>query len=363
MEGTLEYTALLYLPGERPMDLFDPARNKSNLSLYVKRVLIQRECEDLLPPWLRFVRGVVECADLPLNVSRETLQASAKVAQIRRRLEKKVLESLGSMLESDRERYETFWQAFGMVLKEGVWFGGDDDGRVAKLCLFESTHDEGLHTLSAYLERAGDDQEAIWVLTAPDRKTAEASPHLEAFRARNQEVLLLTDPVDEWLLQRLNEFEGKPLRAIDRGDVDLGGDEEKAAREADDAAHAGLLGKLQEALGDAVKSVRFSSRLKESPAVLVSDEAGMSGHMERLLKRSGQDVPNQQRILELNAAHPVVRGLEKVFEVDADSPRLAEFADLLFDQALLAEGAPPRDPARFTRLVSQLMGEAIGSDS
>ncbi len=358
-EGALEYTALLYLPAERPFDLFDPAQKASSTSLYVRRVLIMRDCEDLLPAWLRFVKGVVESNDLPLNVSRETLQDDPRVAQIRKRLVKKVLETLKGLLEEDRERYERFWEAFGLVIKEGIYFGEDDDGRISGLCLFESSRDEGHSTLAEYVERMPEEQEAIYVITGPSRKLVETSPHLEALRGRGVEVLFLLDPVDEWMLQRLTEFDGKPLRQVDRGEVDLEDEEAKSQREEKAKELEDLLAALRSELDDDISEVRFSARLKDSPAVLVGDDQAMSAHLERLLRRSGQEVPKRKRVLELNPSHPLLGGLEKLFAVDPKSPRIADYAQLLFGQALIAEGSPIEDPARFTRLVTALMVEGV----
>ncbi len=359
IEGTVQFTALLYLPSQRPMDLFDPARSKSNVSLYVRRVLIQKECEELLPSWMRFVRGVVECDDLPLNVSRETLQASPKLRQIQKRLVRKVEDALAKLLENDRERYDTFWEAFGSLLKEGVYMGADEDERLSKLCLFATTGQDELTTLAQAKERMQEGQEAIWVLTAPDRQTADGSPHLEAFRSKGQEVLLLTDPVDEWMLNSLHEFDGTPIRAIDKGEVDLEGEEAKTDREKRQAECKDLLESMQTALDEVVSEVRFSSRLKDSAAVLVAGEGGMSAHLERMLRRSGQEVPTQKRVLELNPDHGIVAGLKKLHDVDAASPRVGDFAELLLGQAMLAEGAAPRDPSRFSKLLAELMSEAV----
>lgn len=359
IEGTLEFTALLYLPGQRPMDLFDPARAKSNISLYVRRVLIQKECEDLLPTWMRFVRGVVECDDLPLNVSRETLQTSPKLRQIQKRLVRKVQDTLAQIMESDRERYETFWGAFGSLLKEGIYMGADEEDRLAKLCLFESSAVDGLTTLADAKERMQEGQESLWVLSGPDEDTVRNSPHLEAFKSKGQEVLLLSEPVDEWMLQSLNTFDETPIRAIDKGDVDLEGDEAKADREERQKEFSDLLTAMQAALDEVVSEVRFSSRLKDSAAVLVAAEGGMSAHMERMLRRSGQEVPAQKRVLELNPNHPVVAGLKQLSDVDTKTPRIADFAELLLGQAMLAEGAAPRDPGRFTKLLSGLMSEVV----
>jgi molecular chaperone HtpG len=357
-EGTLEYTALLYLPGKRPMDMFDPSHAKSRVSLYVRRVLIMRECEDLLPAWMRFVRGVVESSDLPLNVARETLQANPRVQQIKQRLVKKVLETLGELLTNEREKYESFWGAFGPVIKEGIYYGEDDDQRISGICLFESSK-AGLATLAEYVGRMPEDQEAIYTIHGPDRKTVESSPHLEALTARGFEVLFLVDPVDEWMLQRLQEFDGKPLKSVERGQIDLEGDETKDEREKKQEEFKDLLEAMQATLEQDVKEVRFSSRLKSSAAVLVSDEGGLSPSLERMLKSSGQEIPKQKRILELNPDHALLGGLKRLFDVDAKSPRIGEYAEMLLGQALLAEGSALEDPARFTRLVTDLMVDSV----
>ncbi len=353
-EGTLEYTALLYLPSKAPHDLFDPSNRDSNVSLYVRRVLIQRECKDLLPGWLRFVRGVVECNDLPLNVSRETLQDDPRLRQIQKRLVKKVVDELSTQLAERREEYKEFFGAFGAVIKEGIWAGDDDDSRVARVCLFQTTNGEEPTTLAEYVERMADGQETIHVLTGASREVVEASPLLESVTARGEEVLLLVDPVDEWVLQRLTEFDGKRVVPLDRGDADEDEDAKKK-REELEKEHEGLLGSLKGALEDDVAEVRFTNRLKDSPAVLVAAEGGLSGHMERLLRRSGQDVPEQKRVLELNPDHELVKGLLKLHGVDANSPRLVEAAELLHGQALIAEGGAPKDPRRFGQLVTELL--------
>lgn len=353
-EGSLEYTALLYLPSQAPMDLFDPSNRESNVSLYVRRVLIQKECKELLPSFLRFVRGVVECADLPLNVSRETLQDDPRLGQIKKRLVKKTLEEFASLLDKKREDYAEFWDAFGSVIKEGIWSGDGDVDKVSKICLFHSSNGESMVTLDEYVERMQDGQEVIHVLTGADRATVEASPLLESVAAKGEEVLYLIDPVDEWMLQRLTEYDGKRVVALDRGDAQED-DDVKEKREELQKEHEGFLGSLQTSLDEEVSEVRFTSRLKDSPAVLVAEAGGMSGHMERLLKRSGQEMPKQKRILELNPEHELVKSLTKLHGVDNNSPRLADAAELLHGQALIAEGATPKNPKRFSELVTDLL--------
>jgi molecular chaperone HtpG len=359
-EGSHEYTALLYLPKERPMDLFDAESKTSRVSLYVRRVLIMRECEDLLPPWLRFVRGVVESADLPLNVSRELVQDNPKVGRIRKRLVKKVLDAMGTMLSGERDEYEGFWLAFGSFIKEGIYFGDDEDSRISNLCLFQSSRSDGWTTLAEYVGRMGKEQDAIHVICGPDRKTLESSPHLEALKARGEEVLLLTDPVDEWMLQRLTEFDGKALRAVDRG-TSQEADEEKAEREAKQEESKDLLEALHKALDEHVSEVRFTNRLRDSVAVLVGEEHGMSAHLERMLRSNGREVPVTKRVLEINPEHSLVAGLRTLHETDPKSPRLAEFAELLHGQALIAEGSPVVDASRFAGLVTQLMVGSVES--
>ncbi|MEL6904886.1 MAG: molecular chaperone HtpG [Planctomycetota bacterium] len=354
VEGTLEYTALLYLPSEAPFDLFDPSNRDSSVSLYVRRVLIQKECTELLPSWLRFVRGVVECNDLPLNVSRETLQDDPRLRQIQKRLVKKVIDELAGLLDSKREEYAEFWSHFGPVLKEGIWSGDNEDDRISKLALFETTNGDAETTLGEYVERMPEGQETIHVLTGASREIVLGSPLLEGPKARGEEVILLTHPVDEWMLQRLTEFDGKRIVPLDRGG-ETEDEDEKKKREELEKEHVGLLGALKEPLSEELEAVRFTSRLEDSPAVLVAGAGGMSGHMERLLKKSGQDVPAQKRVLELNPDHPLVKGLVKLHGVDEKSPRLAEAAELLFGGALIAEGGAPKDPKRYSELVNGLL--------
>ena len=353
-EVPVEFAALLYVPKARRMAFLEKPEQDSQISLYVKRVLIMPDCADLLPPWLRFVRGVVECPDLPLNVSRQTLQANPITRRIQKHLVSKVLSALGEMLEKDRETYETFFEAHGRVLKEGIYQGADDDNRISRRCLFPSTTQDGLTTLGDYVARMAEGQASIWTLAGMERETAAASPHLEAFRAKGQEVLLMSDPVDEWMLQRLTSFEDKPLKAIDRGDVDLDTEEEKKAREESEKSHEKLFEAMQKALEDDVSEVRFSSRLKDSAAVLVGEAGAASAAMERVMREvQGLDLPKSKRILELNPAHPIVGRLEALHSSARD--QLDDYAYLLYGQALLTEGSPLVDPGRFARLVTQLM--------
>jgi molecular chaperone HtpG len=354
VEGTAEWTALLYVPTERAPELFEAQREKSRVSLYVKRVLIMQDCEELLPPWLRFVRGLVDSQDLPLNVSRETLQHSRATQKIRERLVKKTLDSLEAMLKERREEYVTFWRAFGSLVKEGIVMDPEQSERIAALCLFETSASEELTTLDEYIERMGE-REQIWCLEARDRSAAESSPHLEAVRAREQEALLFIDPVDEWVLERLGEYKEKKLVSLERGEVELGSEVEKEDREQREREHRELLERLETELSDHVSSVRLSNRLVDSAAVLVAEEGAPGPYMERMMRQAGRDLPARKRILELNPEHPVLERLKGLHEEDASSERVKEFADLLHGQALLAEGSPLPDPQRFGKLVSALM--------
>ncbi|MFN0242016.1 MAG: molecular chaperone HtpG [Planctomycetota bacterium] len=360
-EGTNEYTALLYIPAERPFDLFEGAA-KSRIALYVKRVLILPDSPDLLPAWMRFVRGVVDSSDLPLNVSREVLQASGTVRQIQKRLVKRVLESLTQMLESDRERYRRFWNAFGVLMKEGMYVGDDPEQRIRKIALFDTTWTaEGKEnepsTLDEYVARMKPDQEAIYTLAGTDRKALEASPHLEPLRARGFEVLLLTEPVDEFVVERVREFDKKPIQAIDRGDLDLASSAAKEVRENLERDHREFLAALEEALGEDIANVRYSTRLADSPAVLVNEAGKLSANMERILRAARQDVPHGKRVLELNPEHGAVK---RLLALHAEKPRSDEFreaAELVHGQALLAEGSPLADPARFAQLLARWLGQ------
>ncbi|MEZ6004194.1 MAG: molecular chaperone HtpG [Planctomycetota bacterium] len=361
VEGTLEFTSLLFLPSQRPGMFQDSPEPKSKLSLYVRRVLVQRECEELLAPWLRFVRGVVETADLPLNVSRETMQNNAAVAQIKKGVQRKVLESLRKLQEGEREKYEKFWGLFGAVLKEGLYFEhGDLQAQIARLGLFQHAGGEGWISLAEYIEAMPADQEAIYVLPGASRELIAGSAHLEGLRKKGFDVLYLTDPVDEWVLQRLHEFDGRKLTRIDQGELELDGEAEKQALEAESAEYAPLLEGLGEALEERVTEVRLSSRLAESPAVLVEAGGGLSAHQARLLRQSGQDVPEPKRILELNPQHPLVLALRKLQSADPKSPRLADFGAMLLDGALLREGEVPADPAAFQKRLTELMVASLG---
>jgi molecular chaperone HtpG len=354
-EGGAEYTALLYIPGERPFDFLDPARDKSHVALYVRRVFVMADCEDLLPQWLRFVRGIVDSSDLPLNVSREILQQNKTLAAIRKRLVKKTLDALAAMLSGRRDDYRKFWDAFGQVLKEGVVLDREHAETVASIALWPSSRDGESTTLDEYIARMPSAQSVIYVLGGGDLATARRSPHLEALAARGFEALFLCEPIDEWVRDRLPEYKGKKLVSIDKGELDFASEADKFDRENKEREYRSLLERLETELAAHVAKVRFSSRLKDSAAVLVDDEHAPGPHMERLMRQTGQAPPPRKRILELNADHPLIARLKSIHDADAASPRLREFAELLHGQALLAEGSVLPDAPRFSKLLSDLM--------
>lgn len=361
-EGTFEYQSLLFLPAHAPHDLFTRDFRRG-LQLYVRRVLIMDDCEALLPPYLRFVKGVVDAQDLSLNVSREILQQDRHIRMIQRRLTKKVLSSVKEMKARDPEKYATFWREFGAVLKEGLL--GDPDNRDAILAVasFVSTHEaDEPTTLQQYVERMKDGQEHIYYLTGESRQSIENSPHMEVFKARGVEVLLLTDPVDEVWVDAVGEFEGKQLRSVAKGEIDLdvrGGEQEDSAGDEQDESYAGLLEWMKEQLGEEVKDVRLSTRLTVSPACVVSDAHDLTPALENMYRAMGQEVPVTKRILELNPAHALVRGLRQAYTEQEDRAELAETAQLLHGLAVLAEGGQPKEPARFVKLVAERLERTL----
>ncbi|MCM5682103.1 molecular chaperone HtpG [Schlegelella sp. S2-27] len=350
VEGRSEYTQLLFIPAKAPFDLWNRDK-RGGVKLYVKRVFIMEDAEALMPVYLRFVRGVIDSADLPLNVSRELLQESRDVKAIREGSTKRVLAMLEDLAENQKDRYDAFWKEFGAVLKEGVGEDHANRERLAKLLRFASTHaDEGV-SFADYVSRMKEGQEAIYYITADTLAAARNSPQLEIFRKKGIEVLLLADRVDEWMLSHLNEFDGKPLQSVAKGAVDLGklqDEEEKKKAEETASAIKPLLDRLKEALKDKAKDVRVTTRLVDSPACLVSEEGDMSGHLARLLKQAGQSAPDSKPVLEINAEHALVKRLD-------GSERFDDLAHILFDQALLAEGGQLDDPSAYVRRVNTLL--------
>ena len=362
-EGTFEYQALLFIPSHAPQDLFMQGY-KRGVQLYVKRVFIMEDCEALMPSYLRFVKGVVDAQDLSLNVSREILQQDRQIQLMHRRLAKKVLSTVKDMMTADPERYATFWREFGRVLKEGLL--GDFENRDAILgaSSFATTHDKDAPTtLAQYVERMKDGQSHIFYLTGESRQAIENSPHMEAFQAKGIEVLLLTDPVDEVWVDAVPEFDGKQLRSVAKGEVDLGTEDEKAEaeteREAQQQEFADLLTWMTERLGENVKEVRLSSRLTVSAACIVSDTHDVTPALENIYRAMGQEIPHAKRILELNPKHPLILGLNRTHTERKDDTGLEETAQLIHDMALLAEGGELTDPARFVRLMADRLERTL----
>ncbi len=358
VEGKQEYTQLLYIPSRAPFDLFERTA-RHGIKLYVRRVFIMDDAEQLMPLYLRFVRGIVDSNDLPLNVSREILQQSRDIESIRGGCVKKVLGLLESLADSeeeaDKEKYAKFWKEFGRVLKEGVGEDFTNKDRVAKLLRFASTHadtpDENV-SLAAYVSRMKDGQEKIYYVTAETFTAARNSPHLEIFRKKGIEVLLLSDRVDEWVTGHLTEFDGKPLQSVAKGGLDLGKLEDMAEKEeAEKAAdeYKELLGKIKTTLGDKVKDVRATHRLTDSPSCLVADQYDLGGNLQRILKAAGQQAPASKPILEINPKHPAVQRLKY------EEARFDDWANLLLEQATLAEGGSLEDPAGFVKRINDLM--------
>jgi len=364
VEGVTEFRALLYIPQRVPLDFFMPDAKHRGVQLYVRRVFITDNCEELLPGYLRFLRGLVDSSDLPLNISREMLQEDRLIRVIRKNVVKKVLDTLAGMREKNRDKYVEFWQQFGPVLKEGVHLDLENREKLQELLLYESTKtEEGKFvSLQEYVERMPDEQKAIYYITGDERKALENSPHLEALRSGDCEVLFMTDPVDEWVVQGLMTYNEKPLKSVAKGDVDLasGEDEEAAnkAREEAEGKYKDLVECVKDALGDKVREVRLSQRLTESACCLVSDEHAIGAHMEKILRAIHQDVPAAKRILELNPNHQLVETMRKLAEQDAKHPKLGEYAELLLDQARLTAELTIEDPLRFTRTMSDLMAAA-----
>jgi molecular chaperone HtpG len=355
-EGRSEYQSLLFIPSQAPFDLFQQT-GKFGLHLYVRRVLIMEHCEDLLPSYLRFVRGVVDSADLPLNVSRQRLQEDRHIAQIRKWLTRKVLDSFEDMLKNEAETYDKFWKNFGRVMKEGAGFDFDNKDKLLHLYLFESSNDpEKLTTFADYVSRMKPDQKSIYFLTGPSRRAVENSPHLEAFRAKGYEVLFLVDPVDEILVQWIFEFEGKHLKSVAKGLADIGDDRDLTAKGAE---LSGLMDTLQSKLDERVRQVRLSGRLTSSPACLVVADQDMSPNLEKLMNQAKGESTKQKRIMEINPDHEIVVKMRDRLKQDAADPLLDDYANILYGYALLAEGSELDDSPKFNQALLRVLGKAI----
>jgi molecular chaperone HtpG len=361
-EGVIEFRALLYLPSQKPFDLFMPEA-KTGLHLYIKRVFIMDDCADLIPEYLRFMKGVVDASDLPLNVSREILQQNPQLEKIRKNLTNKILDTVSEMKEKEYDDYVAFYGEFGPVLKEGIHSDYENKDKLADLLLFRSTKsgDDAFVTLKDYVDAMPSDQEEIYYLIGEKLEDIQGSPYLEAFKSRGQEVLFMTDPVDEWIVQGLHEYGGKSLKAVDKGDVSADKEAEKT-REKDQETFKDLLGSLNDKL-DEVKEVRISTRLTDSASCLVAEEGDMGAHMERLMRKMGRegDMPESKRILELNASHPTVAGLQTLYDQNADDPRVEVFGRLLYEQAVIAEGSKIKDPSAFAQRINDLMAKDLGA--
>lgn len=355
-EGTSEFSALLFIPKKAPFDLFYK-EFKIGPILFVKRVQIMDHCEELLPVYLRFVKGVVESSDLPLNVSREILQNNRQVDVIKKNITKKVLDALAEMKNSEPEAYVEFYREFSRPIKEGIYVDQQRKEQLKDLLLFESTKTEpGKHaSLKEYAERMKADQECIYYMTGESREEMEKSPYLEAFKEKDLEVLFLTDEIDEFIAPDL-EYANKKAKSVTRGDVDLDKKEDKKEAE---KKYKKVIDLLKDELKDDIKDIRVSGRLKDSPCCLVADEGDMDPNMERIMKMMGQTAPVGKRILEINPAHPLIESLNAVFEKDKSNPVLKEHAHLLYEQALLLEGSKLKDPAGFTKRISSLMAEQL----
>ena len=361
-EGTSEFRALLYIPAHAPFDIFTRDYEKG-IHLYIRRVFIMADAKDLVPEYLRFLRGIVDSEDLSLNVSREILQKDRHIAIIRKTIIKKMLETLKTMRTDEKDKWETFWKEFGRVVKEGLFQDPGNREAILEICQFDATHEGGQTTLDDYISRMKPDQKEIYYITGPNRAAVESSPHLEAFRDKGYEVLLLTDPVDEVWTQNMFQYKEKRFQSVGKGQADLGTDEEKKKAEEDRKekakAYASLLETLKEKLKDQVKDVRLSGRLTSSPACLVGEAYDLTPQLEQLMRASGQDVPKTKRILELNPNHSLLEKLQAIFEKDATDPRLGEYADLLYGQSVLAEGGQLEDPGAFGKRVADLMAKAL----
>ena len=363
-EGTIEFKALLYLPSKAPFDMFQQEGTKHGIHLYVKRIFIMDNCEALLPRYLRFAKGVVESNDLPLNVSREILQEDAVIKKIEKNVTSKILSALKAMMKKSGDDYLSFYREFGKVLKEGIEVDPTNKDKIKDLLLFESSKTEpGKYvSLKEYTERMAIDQKEIYYITGTSRSAVENSPHLEVFKKKDIEVLFMVEPVDEFILSGFGEYDKKKLKSITQGDIDLGTEEEKKIADEQKKEASGkykkLITKVQDSLKDDVKEVRLSDRLTDSASCLVTDDGDMNPQMERIFAAMNQPVPETKRILELNPDHPVIETMNDLFAADKKNTKLADYSELLYDQALLTEGIAIKDPTRFARLVTDLMVQA-----
>ena len=353
VEGKLEYTSLLYVPKRPPFDLWN-REGARGLKLYVQRVFIMDDAEQFLPPYLRFIKGVVDSNDLPLNVSREILQDNGNITSMRSALTKRILDMLKKMAKSKPEEYKTFWEGFGQVLKEGPADDFANKEKIAELFRFSSTKgddDSQIVALDEYIERAEADQDKIYYLTSENYLTGSRSPHLEVFRKKGIEVLLLTDRVDEWMISHLSDFKGKTFEDITKGELNLDDDADKKELEEAQKTHADLVERIKSKLSDKVEDVRLTNRLTDSPACLVVGKEDMGMQMRRMLEAAGQALPEAKRILEVNTNHPLIAKMD----TQTDDDRFAEMVEVIYEQAQLAEGSQLQDPAGYVERMNKLL--------
>ncbi len=345
-EGVTEYNVLLYIPSVAPFDLFNP-EGKFGINLYCRKVFIMDDCRELIPEYLRFVKGVIDAPDINLNVSREILQQDRLVTAIRKNVTKQVLKLLADL---DEEKYEKFYSEFGPVLKTGVHTDGANRDRIAELLRYRTTKSgDKMISLKQYVENMKEGQEFIYYLTGENLKALANSPHLELLKEKDYEVLLMTDPIDEWVVDSLPEYDGKKLKSAEKGELGIEGEEKK-----DDSQYKELFNYMKTELADYVKEVRASSRLKSSLACLTGDVWDMSAYMEKILRAAGQKVPENKRVLEVNVSHPLIQRMQDLFSKDKKSEKLADYARLVYDMAVISEGGKIEDPARFNRLIGEL---------
>ncbi len=360
-EGTLEFKALLYLPSKAPFDMFQHEGVKHGINLYVKRVFIMDNCEALIPRYLRFIKGVVESNDLPLNVSREILQEDIVIKKIEKNVTSKILTTLKGMMKKSYKEYLDFYKEFGKVIKEGVEVDPANKDKIKDLLLFESSKTKAGEyvSLNEYVDRMQPEQKDIYFLTGDSRATIDNSPHLEVFKKKDVEVLFMTEPVDEFILPGFGEYSNKTLKSIAQGDIDLGTEEEKKIAEEQKKEASGkyknLIEKIQDTLKEDVKEVRLSDRLTDSPSCLVTDEGDINPQMEKIFAAMNQPVPEVKRILEINPDHPVLEKMNSIFEANEKDTKIADYSELLHNQALLTEGVAIKDPVKFSKLITDLM--------
>lgn len=359
VEGTLEYTSLMYIPSKAPYDLFMPEKT-NGLSLYVKRIFIMNDCKELLPTYLRFVKGVVDSEDLPLNVSREILQQNSVLNKIQKSSTKKVLSLLEDLARKNPDDYKKFWKEFGMVMKEGFHMNWDHLEELKNLVRFSSnkSKDENdYRSLEDYVKDMKEGQKEIYYITGESYNAVKASPHLEALVAKGLEVLFMVDPIDEWVSQSLSEYQEKKLKNITKGELDLGdlSKEEKETQKEGKSKFKNLMDAIKDFFPEQLKEVRVTTRLKDSPACLVADDHGMTANMERIMKMANQKTEASKRILEINPSHPILENMLKRYEENASNPKIKEWSSVIFDQALLAEGSQLREPQEFVKRINGLL--------